>query len=170
MRSQRRMDRILRARRAQETAAKAALAVAEGQLRASTERVESCRERVDQALEDLRDRGSKGAFEPRRALIERIALDGLQRDVTRWKTDREVMRRAADAQRAAWTRTRAAVQGLERLRDRAVDEERRETQIRADLEMGERAAHLTQGARSSTNRSRPDDPRVPSARSGEESA
>lgn len=170
MRSRKRMDRILRVRRAQETAAKAALSVAEAQLRSSNEQVEDRRARVSHAIDQLRERASGGALEPRRALIERVLLDGLQREVSRSKADREVVRRSAEAQRSAWTERRAAVRGLERLRERTDERERRDAQVRADLEMGERAAHRTQGAHSSRTGTRPDDPGAPRARSGEEAA
>jgi len=143
-----RLERVLRIRRLEESAAKGEWASALHEFHAAEEAA-ACRRRELRAAEvDLARVLASGSIEPERVLRDQRALEGLRHALRCARGRAAELGRVAESRREAWSEFRRLRRSLEHLRERAQTRHRDELARQEAQELDDRAL-----ARSATGNS-----------------
>lgn len=126
------LGRLLRVRRLHEEIARGDLAQARGRARDARSKADHAAAELERGREELLRLQAAPRLEPAAVLARHAAQDGVARARGACERRAQELEREAEARRAALIEVRAAVRGLERLRDR------RRTLHSAELERAER--------------------------------
>jgi flagellar export protein FliJ len=134
-----RLERVLGVRRIEEELARARWLEAELVARAAEERVDALTEVILDAQRELGVRQDRGVLRPAEILLRHASIDRLMVDREQGRRRARVLREAAERERISWSARQSSQRGLERLRERQLDQHRREEEQSSARALDEQA-------------------------------